>query len=335
MMRIGEVRNLLKKYSKEQLELIIAEMYKAIPKAVKEGMDIDGMLSDPDALKGKKKRTKAAERPDIVSLETETEEFIGNAYNQYYFAPNSVVPKRERPKWRFVAKRLYKSLLAAARDEDNIPAASRLLEKLYVMLCYSCSYILFSAYDSFESVGIAQSEFFHSVLTLKRKHEAVTEFVPHAVSLIVDNGLNRYTLATELMEVALEFFSTPDIRELAVKECDNRVSAEVSALVKAQKGSRDRYEGKKVINDLVEIVFLCCRDLHEVDRGIRYCAEKYQEDHPEIKLYVILRWLYRCDERELFVREYKKALEAGVKPRKQLVDAFTALQKTGEFPKYF
>ena len=56
-MKIAEVRKLLEKYSKKQLQFIIAEMYKSIPKAVKEAKAIDSIVKNPDAwTKSRKKR---------------------------------------------------------------------------------------------------------------------------------------------------------------------------------------------------------------------------------------------------------------------------------------
>jgi len=227
-MRIADVRKLLETYSKTQLQVIIAEMYKAIPKAVKEDKNIDEILTNPDASTSSKKRRKPVPVPDIESLRDETEQFIDNAYNQYYFAPNSVVSKRNRPKWRFVVKRFYKSLLAVATVEADLPIASDLLEQLYVMLCYSCSYTLFTAYDSFQSVGIEQTTFFQSVLSLKHAHEPLATFVPNAIALIVENSVNRYTLPTTLMHIAMGFFQTPDIQELGIRACDTTITQEKS-----------------------------------------------------------------------------------------------------------
>src|SRR5206468_39918 len=83
--------------------------------------------------------------------------------NDYYCIPNSVVPKRERSQWRFTVLRLFKNINHAATREANVAKAAELLEKLYVMLCYSCRYTLFSAYDSFQSVGVSQEDFFRVV----------------------------------------------------------------------------------------------------------------------------------------------------------------------------
>ncbi|MCP4399712.1 MAG: hypothetical protein GY801_20705 [bacterium] len=337
-MKIAEVRTLLENYSEQQLRLIIAEMYKAIPKAVKEDKDIDGMLSDPDALiRSKTPRKKHAAVPDVEELRYETEQFIEYARNQYYFAPNSFVSKRERPKWRFLVKRVYKALLAAAADGEQLPLASDLLEQLYTLLCYSCSYTLFSAYDSFQSVGIEQSEFFQSVLTLKFAHIPQHEFIKQAISLVVDNGLNRYTLYTNLMDVVLGFLPGPDAKELAIQTCDELLQTLKTSPAKTKKGwfDQESYARNEKINNLVEMTFLCCGELHEFERGIQYFSHHYVEKSPEVKLYILLQFLFSFAQSTLFIREYENAVKQGIKPREKLVTLYQAVQATGEFPEHF
>jgi hypothetical protein len=120
----------------------------------------------------------------------DTNFFIENAYSQNYFAPNQIISKKERPKWRFVVKRLYNDLSLAARIDDDLPLAAQLLEKLYILLCYSCDYTLFNAYDPFQSIGITQKEFFHRILSLKYRYENSTDFVRNALLLLINNSLN-------------------------------------------------------------------------------------------------------------------------------------------------
>ncbi len=160
-MKVAELKEKIEPYKAAQLRRLVVEMYKAMPKALKEGHGIDELIGNP--MSGRKKQN-AEVPPDIGFLSWEGEQFVDDAYNQYYFAPNSVVPKRERPKWRFIALRLFKQLNKAAADPENAAEAAGLLEKLYGMLCYSCDYVLFSAYDPFQSVGIAQSEFLQAAL---------------------------------------------------------------------------------------------------------------------------------------------------------------------------
>ena len=74
-MRIAEVRNMIEKYSDRQLRIIIAEMYKAIPKVVKQDQDIDSILANPDEFAKQKGGKKKKQVQDIETLRMETEKF--------------------------------------------------------------------------------------------------------------------------------------------------------------------------------------------------------------------------------------------------------------------
>jgi hypothetical protein len=69
------------------------------------------------------------------------------------------------------------------------------------MLCYSCGQILFSGYDSFDSVDIRQAEFFQAILDIERKIKPPREFICNSVLLALGNDINRYTLWEELLEI--------------------------------------------------------------------------------------------------------------------------------------
>lgn len=337
-MKIGELRALLARYSEDRLRVIIAEMYKAIPKSVREEKEIDDLLSSAgEHLKPQAHRKKGEVQPSIEELQHETDQFVRYAYEQYYLSPNSFVPKKERPKWRFIAKRLYKSILASAADEVNIPTASELLTKLYTMLCYSCEYTLFSAYDPFESVGIEQSTFFGSVLELKSRHELPKEFARSSIKLIVDHALNRYTLDSDLMEIALHYFRDLDLTELAIQICDELVAeARRQPITRKSSWIGDvDYRKRRRLNNLVEMAFLCFGELQEFEQGIEYFKTNYVEPDPETKLYVLLRFLFLFQQEELFVREYRTALKEKIKPREQLVKLYERVKTTGELPEFF
>ncbi len=338
-MKIAEVRSILEKHSDKQLRLIIAEMYKAIPKAVKEDKDIDDIIKNPDMLiKNGKKTKKQVKLPDIEELKYETEEFIDYAYEQYYFAPNSFVHKKDRPKWRFIAKRLYKNLTLVSQSREDLPQASELLEKLYVLLCYSCDYILFSAYDTFQSVGIEQKEFFHRVLSLKYKHENKPDFVKNAISLMVNNSLNRYTLYSTLMYVILEFLKTPDMKELGVDKCKELLQSAKNEKIT----SKDRtfsnfgsYEKERKIQNLSGMGFLCYAQLHDYDAAIDFFEKNYAEKSKEVKLYILLELIFAFKQKDYWLRVYEKAEKNGVQPRDSLKKIYQFIKEKGELPNRF
>jgi hypothetical protein len=162
----------------------------------RENLAIDELLKNPGVSRAGAKQAKAlAHSVDIDDLEAELEQFLSDAYAQNYFAPNRFVPKSERPKWRFKVKRFFKEINAAIVERGNIEKAGDLLEKLYQMLCYACDFVLFSAYDPFQFVGIAQTEFLDAVLGLKAEHLELGKFIDHGLHLVRARGLGRRLLA--------------------------------------------------------------------------------------------------------------------------------------------
>jgi hypothetical protein len=127
-MKISELRELLDQTSTEDLKRILVEVYRVLPKKTRENLAIDELLKNPGVSRAGAKRAKAlAQSVDIDDLEAELEQFLIDVYAQNYFAPNVYVPKSQRPKWRFKAKRFFKEINAAVVQPGNIEKASDLL----------------------------------------------------------------------------------------------------------------------------------------------------------------------------------------------------------------
>jgi hypothetical protein len=326
-MKVAELKEKIQDCPADQLQRIIVEMYKAIPKSVKEGQGIDALILNRGAGQRQPKALKIA---DIDVIRDELEEFLSNAYAQNYFAPNSIVPKRERPKWRFTARRLFKDLNQLVGEPDHTAEAAELLKKLYVMLCYSCDYVLFSAYDTFESVGVSQSDFFHALLTAKRKVETPRNFIRNSILLVLNNSLNRYTLYEGLMQILLSFLDTTDLKETAVEICDAvRIDVAKHRLDDRQKHSDDLrdYETKERLQNLAILGWMCFMALSLPNDAVKYFRKHYSEKDPEIALYVLLRKIGHCRCWDLWLKTYQEAVDSGVRPREELQRSFKEIRQ--------
>jgi hypothetical protein len=317
-MKVAEVREKLQGHNREKLESIILEMYKAMPKSVKQTTGIDIIIINPDA---KPKRRVEPVHHDLEDICRETEEFLSDAYNQYYFAPNSVIPKSKRPGWRFIARRLFKELQQAAGDQDNARAAGSFLKQLYQMLCYSCRYILFSGSDPFDSVGISQVDFLHAALAIGRKVEAPREFVRNSILLALDNDLNTHTIWEDLLDVIVACLKTADMKEMAIEVC-NEIRKDAAAgrlrdLATFSKGDRD-YRAKDFVNNLAVLGWMCHMALEQPDAATQYFFQYYVEKNPEIALYVLLRMIEQRRSWGLWLQTYGNAVGGGIRPREEL-----------------
>ena len=219
-MLVSELRELLKKYKEEDLRLLISEMYKSMPKKLREDKDIDALLQDLHACLSIGKAEKTREKQvDIKDLKPKIDLFIDYAYKQYYFAPNSFIHKKERPKWRFIVKDYIKSLQGISVEGEEGRIATDLLEKLYEMLCYACGYYIFSTDNPFRSVGIEQTALLDIVITRKFGNGINKESVKSAIALVINSRVDRDTLHSSLINILVKNLKSPDSKEISIEQC--------------------------------------------------------------------------------------------------------------------
>ena len=328
-MKVAELKLKIKDYKAARLRQLVVEMYKAMPKAVKEDAGIDALVENPEG----GRRKPETEAVNIELLRIDVERFLEDAYNQHYCIPNNVVPKRERPKWRFIALRLFKQLNETAANPTDVQEASELLERLYILLCYSCRYVLFNAYDPFQSVGVGQSEFLQAVLGAKRRVQSPVEFVHDGVLLAVGHDLNRYTLYENLIEVFVRYLSTPDLKQLAIAACDViRGDVRKHGLPRLHEGqwhdtARNKYDVEEMLQNLATLGFFCHMALCEHDEALNYFRQHNAEKNPEISLYILLRLVEGHRENELWIRTYEEGVKSGVRPREELKRRYDSKQQ--------
>jgi hypothetical protein len=323
--KVSELRKIVAGHAAADLRALVVELYKLLPKKLKEDERLDRILRHPDAIGEARAKEVPAPRSDLGALQFDLESFVSDAHAQYYVAPNRVVPKRERPKWRFKFMRFVKDLMAAAEDPDDLPEAARLLEDLYHLLCKACGQYLFNTEEPFRSIGIPQDEFLDRVLSLRQASEPPAEFVRRGLTLAVEAELDRETSHSTLLEVLLNHLKTPALREMALEECTARLKTHGDRPPgRTRRGTggthwRADYEWRERNQHLAEMGFRCHLALGEPEEAVEY-FQRFSRwtDNPEIRLYVLLELLAEAGHRNLWVREYDRAVAAGVKPREEL-----------------
>ena len=338
-MLISDFKSAVEKYNKDEMVLLAAELYKSIPKKVKEEKAIDSLIEDFRSNKQKGKSRKPS--VPFPSLSDEIEEFIENAMAQNYFAPNRVIPKKDRPKWRFLVKGYIKDLQTIPVDSEDGSAATELLVSLYKTLQYGCGYYIFNTENPFASVGIKQTELLRITLTRFLQQKMTPETMKKAVLLAGSGGVDRDTLDNWLHEVLVECLKTTDRKELAISQCTDLLKEQnqiLGGMVNDKKSPYDLshriYEKTKVISNLAECGFLIHASLFEYEEAIafykKYHPKEYQD---EVFLYKLLYLLYDDNSIEYWKREYDLAVKKGVEPRSALQKTREYLQENGAFPR--
>jgi len=329
-MKIREVRDALRGHDPERLRTLAAELYKALPKKVREAKGIDDLVADPEGwiAARRRRRQEAAPAMAIELLEYDVEQFIGDAANKLYCAPNRIISARERPKWRFTVMRLVKEINRAARWEEDAPLAADLMERLYLLLCRDCHESLFSTDDPFQAVRIGQPDFLRNVMGLWAACETPRRLVERGFSLLTEPTFDCMPTNPDLIEALLDSLPTAPLKEIALEVCRDRRASPGARSRPGGRGSTSRERRRETRNVQAEFGLRCCLRLLEPERGIAFFREHYRagsgagERDEEIELYVLLRTLAEKDLDDLWVREYEAATLAGVRPRDRLAEQY-------------
>ena len=340
-MKVGDLREILKKYKTDDLRKLVVELYKLVPKEKKEDYKVDDLILSGGKEKVKVKLTKQESCRPVKDIAAEIDLFVANAKNFCYVEPNKVVPKKERSKWRFVVKRLYKELDAAAQAGDSTREVAKQLQKLYELLTYACDWIIFNAYDVFESIGISQEDFFLSIVKLKRKSEDIDDFVYDAIRLIHFNPLNRHTLYSDLSAGLHSLCDTPDMKKMLIdqlkelyKEVEKSPDYDQSNSFGSSKPKNGlSYKRKRELNEIAEHLMQVQCLLYNFEEAIANLKKYYLDENEEIKLYVLARILFRHNEPQIVLDTINAHLH--VKPRTSLLNLKAYIEEHKKLPWYF
>lgn len=314
-MKVQELRQLLSASDRENLEKALVETYKQLRKGQKE--EFDSLLTD--ILQGKTVEKKAVEEAvPFEELERQITEFLENAYAQNYFAPNRVIPKSQRPKWRFMVKNYIKELERISSESDYYSRSVKLLTDLYKLICQACNYYLFSTDDPFRSIGWEQQDFFGLLVRKTFAAGYSQEDISSLLLLAATGGLSRESLHIQQELVLLGELKTSDVKCIALEEARKLVDERIQKLTALKKYDDRKYSLEDAVNELCATVLLLSVRLAEPEEGIKYYFQYSRERDKEITLYCALRLMDWTGEDELWIKIYEYGLKKKIEPRDRL-----------------
>lgn len=327
-MKVQELRDRLKTAERDTLEKMVVEMYKKFPRAKKEE-EIDVLIEDVLAGSGTKTAKKSQQIADFAGLKEEILEFIENAYAGYYLAPNRVVPKHLRPKWRFQVKQYVKELEKMSMEDEHYKESVELITKLYKLLCTACGYYLFSSDDPFRSVGIGQEEFYRKVLARNFGIGYSEETIREMLLLAGAVNLDRNTLYLELEAAFLSSLKTSDVKYTAMRLAKDVVQEKEGQLGGMKQYDSRRYSISEVIREMCIVVLAISILLGEPEKEVTYFFKHYggQRGEREVTLYVALEVVDAFGDDALWCQVYEEAVKAGISPREELQEGYESRKK--------
>lgn len=321
-MKVAELRKILNNTSDDVLKNVLVEVYKLVPTCKKETADeiITNVISG-----NTKKITKTKETVDYKKLSNEINTFLKHAYAQYYVAPNRVIPKKDRSKWRFQVKRYVKELDKVDSGNEFYNEAIDLLVKLYKLMCDACSYYLFTTDDSFNSVGISQDDFYRIIATKKLSLGYTNENITTLLIVASTGGLSRSSLHIYQELILLSQLKDENILHLAIDKAKELVDSTSEKIKGTREYSSAKYALIESVNNYCDFILMASIKLDEFDDGIDYYFKHNQDRDEEVKLYCALdciEW-FEEDNNELWIKCYEYGVKnRKIKPRDYLIDQY-------------
>ncbi len=299
-MLVKELRDVIKKYDEKDLNDIIVELYKRIPKKVKEEYEIDNYLIN---LKDAKKIKKEEESISFEYLTKMVNYFLECVDNDLYAYPNKIINKKERSKWRFKVKKFYKELNKYPANTKEGLEATTLLIQLFKRLSYGCMYLKFSNWNTFGAIGIDQSMYYDNIIKRLFTNSYNETNINLCISLL-DVYKDPNELSTFMYDVFISNLESREKKEQAIPLLKNKINELKEKLKEKKKNDNEFYIGNN-INDTVYAITNIYFTLDEFEKGIEYFQKNYLEKSFEVKEFILLEEIETYHRYDVWINEYE------------------------------
>ena len=321
-MLVKDLRKTLEKYDKKEMTDIVVELYKRLPKKVKEDYDIDKFIEDIN-----NKTKKEEKKVSFDDLCSEMRYFLDCAKAGFYSSPNKVVPKKERSNWRFKAKRYYKELIKTIPTTDIGVKSTKLLIELYELVSRGTNTLVFTNWDTFRALGVSQTEYFDMLLKRVLSTGESINNIKVCIDLL-DNCKDPDVLDEFLINIFIDNLRTEESKLTAINLLDEKV-VEVKEKIRSlgkKYNHYDMYYLEEDNNLYVETVTRLYFSSFEVDEGIKYYQKNYIHYNSEVKEYILLEILKGLELYEDWIAEYERASKK-IKLREELTKDYEKIKE--------
>lgn len=301
---------------------IIVELYKRLPKKVKEDYDIDKFIEDIN-----NKTKKEEKKVSFDDLCSEMRYFLDCAKAGYYSSPNKVIPKKERSNWRFKAKRYYKELTKTIPTTDIGVKSTKLLIELYELVSRGTNTLVFTNWDTFRALGVNQVEYLDMLYKRILSTGNSINNIKVCIDLL-DNCKDPNILDEFLINVFVDNLRTEESKLTAINLLDEKV-VEVKEKIKSlgkKYNYHDMYYLEEDNNLYVETATRLYFSSFEVDEGIKYYQKNYIHYNSEVKEYILLEILRELELYEEWITEYESASKK-IKLREELTRDYEKIKE--------
>ena len=333
-MKVGEMKELAKSAPNDVLLAAFCEAYKKVQRGKKEELD-DILIPLFQSGTAKKPKPKKAPLETVDQLEEAVEDFAEKAYCDYFYYDNDVVPKAERPKWRFTVKDFLKTMDKIPADDPEYARVAALYITLYKVLSHGHVEHMFRGDEPFRSIDYPQEKLLERMVSANLAVSDSPETLYDLIHAVCKGYSNPEMSQAGLQGHLLPFLDTEERRETALEQAMKLSEEYIQRLGKEP--SFSTWITSEIIEDdncaraLAKMVLQIARTISQerylgcLDFYYEHC---YERNH-EVALYRALDILYdeiywaeegadTSEPKRIWVACYEDALQRGIQPRESL-----------------
>ena len=301
-MLINELRTTVKNYDNNKLTNIVCELYKRIPKKIKEEYNIDDYIKDINV-----KRKKSDEILSFDQVKTCVISFLQLVDEGLYSRPNKIVSRKDRSNWRFKGKKIFKYLCSYKPGTKEGNTATDLLIEFYKRLSIGTYSLLFTNWDTFKALGVTQDDYYQLIVNRVLFNGLSEENLHRCISLL-DLPVSGDLLSEELYSRFIYSLDGDEPKKISIKLLNDIILNTKEEMLNSKRES-SYYDFENKINECVVAILQIYITMNKCDEGIKFFHKNYIEKNKEIKEYVLLRELHWLELDEEWIKEYESNVQ--------------------------
>lgn len=322
-MYLKDLRAVINECTPAELKQIIVELYKTMPKEIKEERDIDAFIhasnkSTEAKITQQRRKQFAAlmntalvkEKPKFITVNNQVVKFINNVRSQVYFKANNKISEDTRLNWHVTLKESIQQLQAYPPESVHGGAATELLGEIFILLNESYYFNILIVEDAYHSLGLDTLEFYEMIVKRAFHKGATAEAIRYSLNLVIEKHTHPSYTMNPYLAIILEELSGIASRKLALETAESMIPRFLT--MRAEKNHINSFLAAPeaiffAYNTLIQFITEVQFKSGTYEKGVRNFINRSQKIEPSALYSYMLEKLAMHDNSHLFKEIYREA----------------------------
>ena len=336
-MYLKDLKAVISECTPAELKQIIVELYKTMPKEVKEERDIEAFIhatnkSTPAKTEQQRSRkiaslmnTVVKKNTDFTTFNNEVVTFINNVSSGAYFEANNKISEDKRLNWHVTTKQYIQQLNDYPVEKVNGDEATELLAQLFILLNESYYFESFMVEDVYRSLGLEMLDLYQMIVKRAFHKGTTAESIQYSLNLVIEQYRHPSYSMDPYLSIILAELSDIASRKLALETAESMIPRFLK--MRAEQNLPDSHLADPeavyfAYNSLIHFITEVQFKSGTYEKGVRNFLSRTQKIERSILYSYILHKLSVHQKPHLFKEIYREAHDKNLKLDQQIEDLY-------------